>query len=50
MRKKMFDFEPLVNMKFHDRLQCVLGEIKTLGSVNVHEFGLLYYLLRNNLF
>ena len=24
MRKKMFDFEPLVNMKFHERLQCVL--------------------------
>ena len=24
MRKKMFDFEALVNTKFHERLQCVL--------------------------
>ena len=30
MRKKMFDFEPLVNMKFHERLQCVIMSLMTI--------------------
>ena len=35
----MFDFEPLVNMKFHERLQCVISSISTYhepGNERLH--------------
>ena len=31
----MFDFEPLVNMKFHERLQCVISETKNIRKVPI---------------